>query len=96
MSLIKIFYDPRNALSAPDTGRDDAVFLSKPLHVMDQLYGQLAAGAAQRMSKRDSSAVDIDNVGVQFQPPDNSQSLRGKGFIQLDEIDLAQVHTGLP
>lgn|SRR5580658_8718554 len=93
--LIKVFYDTGDALSAPDTSCYDAIFLVEALHIVDQLNGQLAAGAAERVAKRNSAAIDIDNFRIQLQPADHRQGLGRKGFIQLDKVDLAEVHSGL-
>ena len=73
--LIKIFYDAGDTLSAPDASGNDAIFFIKALHILGQLNGQFAAGATERMTQRDSAAIDIDDVGIELQPADNSQRL---------------------
>src|ERR1700678_733722 len=94
-SLIKIFDDAGNTLSAPHAGGDNPVFFIQTFHIVDQLYGQLAAGAAERMAQCNRAAIDIDDIRIELQLPDDSQGLRRKGFIQLDQVNLAEVHSCL-
>src|SRR5579872_4351487 len=79
--LIKIFYNTCNSLPATHAGRDYAEFFVQSFHILDKLYGELAAGAAQRMAEGNGSAVDIHDSGVQLQPPDNGEGLGGESLI---------------
>src|SRR3989442_12676180 len=46
------------------------------------------------MTERDTAAVDVDLRGVELQLADTRNRLRGKCFIQLDEIDLIDCEAG--
>src|SRR2546429_9766713 len=46
------------------------------------------------MTERDTAAVDVDLRGVELQLADAGNRLRGKCFIQLDEIDLIDCEAG--
>src|SRR6267378_8597622 len=46
------------------------------------------------MTERDAAAVDVDLRGVELQLADASNRLRGKRFIELDEIDLIDCEAG--
>src|SRR5262249_10659501 len=49
--------------------------------------GQLCAGAAQGVPERNRSAVGIDLGGIESGFLNNGKRLRGKRFVELDDVD---------
>ena len=60
------------------------------------LESELAARArrADRMAERDRAAVDVDSRGIERQVPQDGQDLRREGFIQLDQLEVAELQAG--
>src|SRR5512135_3627164 len=55
---------------------------------MQQCGEKLGAGAAEGMPQRDPPAIDVDLRRIELQVADAGDCLRGKGFIQLDQVHL--------
>lgn len=63
--LGNILNDARYSLPAANTSSNQAIFFVQALHVIDDLYGELAPGAAQRMTQRNRSAVDVHLIRIE-------------------------------
>ena len=46
------------------------------------------------MAESDGAAVDVDAGGIEVERADDGQGLRGKGFVQLDEVDVVEREAG--
>ncbi len=62
--LVDILDNPGNTLSASNTRCHHSVLLMQPLHVVKYLNGELATSTSERMTQRNSTAIDIDGVRI--------------------------------
>src|SRR5690242_8835606 len=60
------------------------------LHLVQQRSRDANSSAADRMAQRDGAAVDVQAIGTKAQLAITRDHLRGKSFVQLDEIDLGK------
>src|SRR5690606_28478176 len=81
--------DARRALSAADAHCHHAIARVAPPQLVQQLDGQLGAGAAERVTKRDRAAIDVDARRVEVQLANDSQRLRGERLVQFDQVEIA-------
>ena len=63
--------DASDALSAAHAGGDHAVLQIAPFHLIEQLDGKLSAGTAQGMTESDGPTIDVDDLGVEPDLPDD-------------------------
>ena len=52
------------------------------------------AGRAERMAERNRAAVDIDLIQRELQIADAGDRLRSEGFVELDDVELADLDAG--
>jgi len=57
---------------------------------MQQRRRQLRPGAAERMAERDCASINVETFRIDWQFAQARKHLRGKGFVQLNQIDLIQ------
>ena len=62
---------------------------------MQQGNQNTAAGSAYGVTQSDSAAIDIQLGGIEFQIMADSQGLRGKGLVGLDEVHISNLHIQL-
>lgn len=55
---------------------------------MDEGHQDARSRSADRMAKRNRSAIDIDFVGIPAQFPVNCESLGGERLVRLDQVDI--------
>src|SRR6478672_6553059 len=82
----KPFENSGSAHAAADTHADQTVVRTAAPHFVQQRSGQPGAGASERVAKRYCAAVDVHLVFIQRQLAEARQHLRGKRFIELDEV----------
>ena len=63
---------------------------SKPMHSGER---EPRAGHAERMTKRDGAAMRIDVLGIvgDAKLPQTGEPLRSEGFVQFDQIEVADL-----
>ena len=92
---VRILKEPGSAHAAADAHRDDAVFDLPAFHLMNQLHGQLRAGAAQGVAERDGAAVYIDFLIRDVEFTLAISGLRREGLVDLEEVDVFDLEPGL-
>ncbi len=60
-----------------------------PLQPADQREQDAGAGTAEGMAERDGTAVGVDLLLVELQPPHHRECLRGERLVQLDGVQVA-------
>src|SRR2546425_6627773 len=92
--ILKILEDCRRALPAADAHRHHAVTRLAPAHLAQQLHGKLCPRSPERVSERDSPAVDIRALIIHAQFAHHSYGLTSKRLVEFDQIDLVQREAG--
>src|ERR1051326_3259680 len=88
------FHDHRDALAPADArGRKSVASVAAMQFVQDS-QNKARARCAQRMSKRDRTAVHVCTRTIQTEFLFHSQVLRRKRFVDFDQIDITQRQTG--
>src|SRR5471030_1263437 len=89
--------DDGDALPHADAHGAQRVAPAAALQLVHRGRHQARAAHAQRMAERDGAAVRIDArvVVAQAERAQHRQSLRGKGLVQFDDVDLVQRHAEL-
>ena len=81
----------RDALADADAHRRDRA-LAPPVNSKLRDRGRLPAlrRHAKRMADRDGAAIRVHVLGIVGEPKaaHNRETLRGEGFVQLDDIDI--------
>src|SRR5262245_10879893 len=72
-----------DALTAPYTQRDDAPTEAVAMHRVQKTGGQHCAGRADRMTMRNGSALDIDNIVGEAELLSNSKRHGREGLVNL-------------
>ena len=88
--LIQSLEDARRALASADTHSNHAKLDIAASHLVYDLYGEFGPGTTEGMSQGDGSAVDIDDLFIQFQFTDNGQRLGSERLVEFDETDILQ------
>ena len=60
-----------------------------PQHFVQQRHRDARPGAADGMAERDGAAVDVEALAIEMEFAIAGQHLGGKGFVELDEIEIA-------
>ena len=58
---------------------------------MEQRHRDSRPGAADGMAERDGAAVDVESLAIKMQLAIAGQHLRRKGFIEFNQIEVAEV-----
>src|SRR5260370_18456702 len=77
-----------NALPNADTHGCQAVAPAAPLQLMQEGHHNPCAAAAERVTQRDSPAVNVEFLLVKLKFPPTLQNLAGKGFVHLDQLHI--------
>src|SRR5579864_7657192 len=84
-------HNRRNALTAADAGGRQPAFLSSTPQLEQERQQQARAAHAERVPERYRSAVDVDPVAIETQFLFDREILAGKGFVDLDEIQVVEL-----
>src|SRR5436305_14195046 len=82
----------RNALTAADTECGDAHRLVRRLQVIEQRCHDTRSTASLWMTKGNCPTVRVQLLHINAQFFNNSERLCSKGFIEFDDINIAQLH----
>src|SRR5438132_13508025 len=85
--------DHRDSLAAPDAGCRQSILRVATAKLVQQGNYQAGAGCAQRMSEGDGAAIYVDFVAVQTQFFFHCEILTGKGFVDLDQVDIFELQS---
>src|SRR5260370_15475030 len=83
-----------NALPNADTHGCQAVAPAAPLQLVQEGHHKPCAAAAERVTQRDSPAVDVEFLLVNLKFAHTLQNLHGKGFVQFDQIHILDAEPG--
>ena len=86
--------DRGDALAYPDAHGCETVAAAALFHFMDQGRQHARAAAAERMAESDGATVDVELVHVDAELASTGEHLRGKRFIQFDQVDLFDAQAG--
>src|SRR5215831_10934290 len=82
-----------HTLATTDAHRFQAVARVAPLHFVQQGGENAGTGGRNGMAKRNTGAVDVEFVpAIELPFLEYCQHLRGKGFVQLDQIKVVPAH----
>src|SRR6266853_1520705 len=82
--------DAGGAHAATDAHGDHAVARVATLQFAEDSGGEFCAGAAERVAEGDGAAVGVDAGGVEAGLLNDGERLRGEGFVELDDSDVAE------
>src|SRR5215468_6331839 len=85
----------RDAHATADAERGETLLGVALLHFVQQRHQHAGAGSADGMADRDRAAIDIDLAGVPAEILVDGASLRRKGLVGLDQIEVADIPAGL-
>src|SRR5690606_26504391 len=71
-----------------NTHGDHAVAPVAAFEFVEDLHGELGSGAAEWVSQRDRSTIDVDFFFIEFERANNGKGLRGKSFVEFDQVDI--------
>jgi hypothetical protein len=63
--------------------------------LVEDLRGELGAGAAERVAERDRAAVHVQPIGRDAELARAVEGLRGERLVDLEEIDVRDLEPGL-
>src|SRR6185436_14466299 len=82
------FDDGGNALADADAHGREAVAAAAPFHFVQQRRHHPGAAAAERVSKGDGAAVDVQFIQIDAELARAGEHLGSKGLVELHQIDL--------
>src|SRR5258708_34037350 len=90
-NLIQFLDRHRDALPDADAPRRQGTQAAALLHAMHRGHRQPRAAHPQGMAKRDGTAMRVDEIGILLDAKlaQASNALAGEGFIELDQIEIA-------
>src|SRR5262245_4455233 len=86
--------DGRGAHAAADAQGHQRGRLVGALELVEHGAEDHRAGRAERMTERDRAAIDVDLGVVDVERLDVAQHHRGKGLVQLEQVDVRLLHAG--
>src|SRR5262245_12526778 len=89
------FHRERDRVSAAETERRDPALRAAPSHLVEQGDEHARAARADRVAERDRAAVDVDARRVELQLACDGHRLNREGLVELDEVDVAALPSGL-
>src|SRR6266436_2085491 len=92
--ILQVFEDGCGSLAAADAHRHHAVTRLAPAHLAQQLHGKFCSGSPERVSERNSAAVDVGPPVVYSKFAHHSYGLTSKRLVEFDQIDLVQREAG--
>src|ERR1700744_1188426 len=88
--------DSRGAHAGADDERDEGGLLTGALQLVDDRADEHRAGRTERVTERDRAAVHVDLGGIDVERLQEAQHDGGEGFVDLEEIDVLDLHAGFP
>src|SRR5215470_9172451 len=85
----------RDAHATADAERGETLLGVALLHFVQQRHQHAGAGSADGMADRDRPAIDVALAGVPAEILVDGTSLRRKGLVSLDQIEVADIPAGL-
>src|SRR5258706_1075587 len=91
--LIQLLNGHRDALPDADAHGGQRPFSPALLHAVHRGHGEARAAHSERMAERDGAAMRVDEIGVVLDAElaQAGYALAGKGFIELDPIEIADL-----
>src|SRR5690348_1761517 len=86
--------DRRGAHAAADAQRHQRGLFVGALQFVEHGAQDHRAGRTERMAERDRAAIDVDLGVVDVEGLDVAQHHRGKGFVELEQVDVRLLHAG--
>src|SRR5215469_17720806 len=86
--------DGGDALAAADAHGDQGVVAAGAVQFVQRLDGQDRSGGADRVAEGDAAAVGVGLVRRQPELSGHGERLGGEGLVQLDHVDLVELHPG--
>ena len=84
--------EPGCAHAAADAHRDDAVLAAAAPELVEELRGELRAGAPERVAERDRAAVHVEPIVRDAELARAVEGLAREGLVDLEEIDVRDLH----
>lgn len=91
---LEAFEDHGHTLSSSDTHRFEAELLVVGGQVVQQCRGDARSGHAEGVTKCDRAARDVELVLIDVQLSRRPDHLNCERFVDLDEVDVGDVHSG--
>src|SRR3954454_17500990 len=86
--------DGGGAHAGADAKRHECGIEVAPLQLVERDSEDHCAGGAERMAHGDGPAVDIDFAVVDAECLHEAQHHRSESFVDLDQVDVAELHAG--
>src|SRR6202158_6161505 len=85
----------RDALPDADAHRGERALAAALLHAVHRGHGEARAAHAERVAERDGAAMRVDEIGIVLDAElaQAGDALRGEGFIELDQIEIADLQS---
>src|SRR3954447_10702922 len=89
--LVQLLDRHRDALADADAHGGERAFAAALFHAMHRRHCQPRAAHAEGMAERDGAAMRIDEIDIflDAELAQTGDALRGKGFIELDQVEVA-------
>src|SRR5262249_23344635 len=95
IALVGRLEQPGGPPAAADAHGDDAPPLLLASQLVEQGPGHPAAGHAVRVADRDRAPVRVELLRVDAEPVAAVDDLGGEGLVQLDDVDVLELHAGV-
>ena len=80
------------ALADADAQRREPVAAAAAAQLVRERDDEPGAAHAERVAERDRAAVDVHALLVEAEVAHDGEALRGEGLVQLDQVDVADLH----
>src|SRR5438876_5812981 len=90
--LVPRLEQPGRAHAPADAHGDDPPALLPPAQLVEQRPGHARAGHPVRVPDGDRAAVRVEPLGVDAEAVAAVDDLRGEGLVQLDDVDVLELH----
>src|ERR1700689_3076657 len=93
VNLVQLLDRHRDALADADAHGGERAFSAALLHAVPCGQRQPRAAHAERMAERNRAAMRVDEIGIVLDAElaQAGDSLRGKGLIELDQIEIGDL-----
>src|SRR6516164_7567835 len=85
-------YDRRGPHAGTDAQRDERSAEPGPFQFIERGAKDHRTGGAKRVPHRDGTAIDVDLFGVELEELLVEQDHGGKGFVELEQVDVRRCH----
>src|SRR2546425_1936302 len=92
IALVRRLEQPGRAHAPADAHGDDAPALLPPAQLVEQRPGHARAGHPVGVPDGDRAAVRVEPLGIDAEPVAAVDDLRGEGLVQLDDVDVLELH----